>query len=137
MELTPKQLAGLYEVVNRYKRGEKFSVISGYAGVGKSTLVKFIIDALEISPDAVRYVAYTGKASEVLRKKGNPNAMTAHKLLYYSKRMADGHFVYRERPQLEGNPALIVVDEVSMLPASMWNLLIKHPVHILALGDPF
>ena len=63
--------------------------------------------------------------------------MTAHKLLYYSKRMADGHFIYRERPHLEGNPALIVVDEVSMLPASMWNLLIKHPVHILALGDPF
>ena len=137
VELTPKQLAGLHEVVNRYRRGEKFSVISGYAGVGKSTLVKFIIDALEISPEAVRYVAYTGKASEVLRKKGNPNAMTAHKLLYYSKRMADGHFVYRERPHLEGNPALIVVDEVSMLPASMWNLLIKHPVHILALGDPF
>lgn len=137
MELTSKQLAGLREVVNRYKRGEKFSVISGYAGVGKSTLVKFIIDALNLSPEVVRYVAYTGKASEVLRKKGNPNAMTAHKLLYYSKRMADGHFVYRERPHLEDNPALIVVDEVSMLPASMWNILIKHPVHILALGDPF
>ena len=43
MELTPKQLAGLHEVVNRYKRGEKFSVISGYAGVGKAQPIDTLI----------------------------------------------------------------------------------------------
>ena len=114
MELTPKQLAGLHEVVNRYKRGEKFSVISGYAGVGKSTLVKFIIDALEIPQEKVKYVAFTGRAAEVLRKKGNPNATTLHKLIYFSEQRADGKFVYRKRPHLDGDPKIVVLDECSM-----------------------
>ena len=135
MELTPKQLAGLHEVVNRYKRGEKFSVISGYAGVGKSTLVKFIIDALEISSDAVRYVAYTGKASEVLRKKGNPNAMTLHKLLYDSIPRQGGGFIRIPKKMLEYK--IIVVDEVSMVPKSMIDMLLNHRVYVIFLGDPF
>ena len=136
MELTPKQLAGLHEVVNRYKRGEKFSVISGYAGVGKSTLVKFIIDALEIPQEKVKYVAFTGRAAEVLRKKGNPNATTLHKLIYFSEQRADGKFVYRKRPHLDGDPKIVVLDECSMCPASMWQILRSYPTHIIALGDP-
>ena len=129
---TPKEMVCIY-----VDNPEHLYLTNDYIVTHNTTLVKFAIDALNIPPEAVRYVAYCGKASEVLRKKGNPNAMTAHKLLYYSERKADGHFVYRPRPTLEGNPALIVVDEVSMFPASMWNLLIRHPVHILALGDPF
>ena len=136
MELTPKQLAGLHEVVNRYRRGEKFSVISGYAGVGKSTLVKFIIDALEIPQEKVKYVAFTGRAAEVLRKKGNPNATTLHKLIYFSEQRADGKFVYRKRPHLDGDPKIVVLDECSMCPASMWQILRSYPTHIIALGDP-
>ena len=31
---------------------------------------------------------------------------------------------------------VIVVDEVSMLPKSMWNRLLKHNVYVLACGDP-
>ena len=43
-----------------------------------------------LAPDEVAYVSLTGKASEVLRKKDNPNATTAHKLLYYFHKNADG-----------------------------------------------
>ena len=57
MELTKKQQEGLSIALERWRNGEKFTVISGYAGTGKSTLVKFIIEAMNIAPTSVRYVA--------------------------------------------------------------------------------
>ena len=31
---------------------------------------------------------------------------------------------------------VIVVDEVSMLPSTMWHLLLSHGIYIIAAGDP-
>lgn len=62
--------------------------------------------------------------------------MTAHKLLYYSDRLPNGKFMFKPRKLLEFRPKIIVVDEVSMLPKSMWDLLLSHHIHILACGDP-
>jgi exodeoxyribonuclease-5 len=137
MTLTNRQEAGLKLAVARYKAHEAWTCIAGYAGTGKSTLVKFIIAALNLEPDDVAYVTFTGKAASVLRHKGCPNAMTAHKLLYYSKRMPNGKFVFRPRKVLEGNYSLIIVDEISMLPNELWELLLSHKKHVIALGDPF
>jgi exodeoxyribonuclease-5 len=137
MILTNKQEQGLKLAVARYKAKEPWTCIAGYAGTGKSTLVKFIISALNLQPEDVAYVTFTGKAASVLRHKGCPNAMTAHKLLYFSKRMPNGRFVFKPRPSLEGNYSLIVVDEISMLPNDLWELLLSHKKHVIALGDPF
>ena len=41
MVLTDQQLTGLTIALQRYKAHERYTVISGYAGSGKSTLVKF------------------------------------------------------------------------------------------------
>ena len=82
------------------------------------------------------YVAFTGKASLVLREKGCENSMTAHKLLYHSKEKPDGTFEHKPRKYLEFGYKLIVVDEVSMIPIDMWELLLSHKVHVIALGDP-
>ena len=137
MTLTDKQNEGLKIAVARYKAREPWTCIAGYAGTGKSTLVKFIIAALGLQPEDVAYVTFTGKAASVLRHKGCPNAMTAHKLLYYSKRMPSGKFIFSPRKVLEGNYSLIVVDEISMLPNDLWELLLSHKKHVIALGDPF
>ena len=127
MILTAKQEQGLKIAIERYKNHEPYTVIAGYAGVGKSTLIRFIIAALDIHPDLVAYIAYTGKAAQVLRSKGCHNAMTAHKLLYKSHPRNDGTLApYR----------LIVVDEISMLPKKMWEQLLFYGVHVIALGDP-
>ena len=90
------------------------------AGTGKSTLIKFIIDALNIDPNDVVYVAYTGKAANVLKNKGCQNAITAHKLLYYARLLPNGKYQYTPRPTLENKPAIVVVDEISMLPLDLW-----------------
>ena len=136
MILTAKQEEGLKIAVARYKEHKPWTCIAGYAGTGKSTLVKFIIAALDIRPDNVCYIAFTGKAATVLQQKGCPNAITAHKLLYYSEQLANGRFVHKPRKSFEGDYKVIVVDEVSMLPKPMWDLLLKHKVYVLALGDP-
>lgn len=135
MELTRKQEEGLKIALERYRNNEPYTVIAGYAGTGKSTLINFIVAALGFEPDAVAYITFTGKASEVLREKGNPNAMTAHRLLYYSKQMPNGKFVFRPRPSIPYH--LIIVDEVSMLPKDMWDLLLSHGIYVIACGDPF
>lgn len=137
MELTRKQTEGLAIAVDRYKKGESYTCIAGYAGSGKSTLVNFIIAALGVDPnEEVCYVAYTGKAAQVLRQKGCANAITAHKLLYYSKQLSNGKFIHTPVKNFEKNYKVIVVDEISMLPIEMWYLLLGHHVYILALGDP-
>lgn len=139
MELNAKQQQGLEIALKRYREGRKFTVISGYAGSGKSTLVRFIIEALTaegIDPeDDVCYCTFTGKAAQVLLKKGNKNVSTLHKLLYKAYLKKDGTYGYSLKDEI--GYRLIVVDEVSMAPAIIMNTLAKFPVHIIALGDPF
>lgn len=135
MVLTKKQEEGLKLAIQRYKDGERYTVISGYAGVGKSTLVRFIIEALNLPENEVCYASFTGKAAEVLRKMGNKNAMTLHKLLYDSIPRIDGTFIRIPKKYLEYK--LIIVDECSMMPTELANLLFSHKVHVICLGDPF
>lgn len=137
MILTNGQEKGLKIAVERYRNKEPYTCIAGYAGTGKSTLVSHIIDALKIKPQDVCYAAFTGKASLVLREKGCENSMTMHRLLYRSKELPDGTFEHKPKERLEYPYKLIVVDEVSMIPVDMWNLLLSHKVHVIALGDPF
>ena len=139
MVLTNKQEQGLKIAVERYKSGEPYTWIGGYAGTGKSTLIRFIVAALGIDPLFTTYIAYTGKAVQVLKQKGCLNAMTAHKLLYKSYPNKDGTFKHIPVGSL-APIKLVIVDEISMLPKQMWELLLSHAtfenIYIVALGDP-
>ena len=137
MILSKKQEEGLRIAVARYKAHEAYTCIAGYAGTGKSTLIKFIIAALGIEPEQVCYVAYTGKAAQVLKQKGCPNPITAHKLLYKAKPMPNGTYKFEPKIILDDRYEIIVVDEISMLPREMWLRLLSHHVHVIACGDPF
>ena len=59
MELTTKQKQGLNIILERYRNHEKYTTIAGYAGTGKSTLIKFAIEALNIEPYKIAYATYT------------------------------------------------------------------------------
>lgn len=135
MILTKKQEEGLKTAVARHRAGEKYTVIAGYAGTGKSTLVRYIIDALDIEEDRVCHCAFTGKAAEVLKKKGNKNVATLHRLLYEHIPRPAGGFFRKPKPFIDYD--VIVVDEVSMAPKSLMELLFKHQVYVICLGDPF
>ena len=63
--------------------------------------------------------------------------MTTHRLLYQSVPRNDGTFYHKIKRPLEYRYDLIVVDEISMLPKEMWELLLSHKIHVICLGDPF
>lgn len=135
MELTKGQEDALKIILERYKNNEKYVTVCGYAGVGKSTLVKFAIEALDVDKSRVAYASYCGKAAEVLRQKGNPNSMTLHRLLYDSFPKPGGGFFRKEKESL--NYDIVVVDEISLAPKSMLEKLLKHKVFCIFIGDNF
>lgn len=141
MILNKQQEEGLKIALERYRNKERLTVIAGYAGTGKSTLVKFIINELACLYDMdpkndVCYAAFTGKAAQVLSKKGNPNVSTLHKLLYKSVPRPDGSFMHIPVPNIDYK--IVIVDEVSMAPKKLMTLLLSHiNVHVICLGDPF
>ncbi len=65
--------------------------IEGYAGSGKSTILPFILEKLGFDPFRVSFLAPTGKAAKVMRKKlsaqnfPNPIATTIHSAIYRAK----------------------------------------------------
>ena len=138
MELNEKQKNGLTLALQRYKNKEKYTVIAGYAGAGKSTLVRFIIEELKtygVKETDVCFACFTGKAAQVLLKKGNKNVITLHKLLYKSIPKESGGFVRIPNPSIPYK--IVVVDEVSMAPKTLMDLLFKHDVYVICLGAPF
>jgi len=86
----------------------------------------------------VAFVTPTGKAAQVLRSKGNANAMTIHRLLYKYFPRKDGTFFRKpvETFELLASYDLIIVDEVSMVAKDMWYLLLSHGIYVIACGDP-
>ena len=106
------------------------------AGTGKSTLIKYLIEALpNINPDKdVVYTSFTGKAVNVLRQKGNKNVLTLHKLLYTHKLTPKGVYIKTPVPSIKYK--IVVIDEISMVSKDLLNDLMKYPVHVIACGDP-
>ena len=137
LELTKKQQEGLEIAIDKYNRGASYCVIGGFAGTGKTTLVHHIIAALGVSENDVVYCAYTGKATQVLASKGCRNTSTLHRLLYHARQNhLTGKFYFHPRSSLERDYKIVVIDEVSMLPKDMWDLMVSHDTFVLALGDP-
>lgn len=87
ISLSDKQRAAIATIKDWYSNRSKDQQVCrvfGYAGVGKSTIVKYAIEELGLStdkPGEVLYAAFTGKAALVMTRKGTP-ASTIHSLVY-------------------------------------------------------
>lgn len=105
--------------------------LGGYAGTGKTTIIKTIREVLNIRSVVC---AFTGKACNVLQRKGI-SAQTIHSLIYDAFQDKTGwHFV--KKIQLPGQPKLIIVDEASMLSTDLYNDLKSYGIKLLFVGDP-
>lgn len=129
--LETEQIDTLYSLKNSTP-----CIITGGAGVGKTTVIQAIIDCYGkyYSKRNILLVAPTGKASRRLAEKTGMPASTIHKAL---RKNPDEDFVYYG----ENNPLphrLIVVDESSMIDtALMYDLLSAVDVtsKIIFVGD--
>lgn len=135
MILNEGQKQAIEIISQRYKKRQPYSVLVGPAGTGKTSSVSFIIQNLGLNPSDVAYLAPTGKASQVLKRKGNPDAQTLHKFLYNARRNKKGQWYFEPKEELDFYPSLIVADEASMIDPRIWKQLLTHRIPVLALGD--
>jgi len=112
-------------------------ILGGYAGVGKSTIIPFIVDFLKLEQHQVHFCAYTGKASLVLRKKEMLNATTIHRLVYVPYTDAEGKLKFKRNPALHTDLKLIVVDEASNVDTKLKTDLESYGIPVLYIGDCF
>lgn len=140
MILTKAQEDAIKIIIDRYKSGERYSVLSGYAGVGKTTCIKFIVEYLlnnGLKENDIAFCALAGKAVQVMIDKGNKNALTIHKLLYCSRPLPNGKFIHIPKTKAEMEYKVIICDEVSMVSQEMIDLMLSYPVYIIFCGDNF
>lgn len=138
MNWSPQQESAMRAVAKwmRDPNAPQVFYLAGYAGTGKSTIAKSLV---EDSDKKWLFAAYTGKAAHVLRQKGCANAGTIHSVIYKPKDEKGGQpqFVrWARSPLSEDSTAGIVVDEVSMVDEKLGRDLESFGKKILVLGDP-
>lgn len=132
-----------------YNGNKQVFQISGAAGTGKTTLIRYLINEIKLEHDEVLFTAFVGKATLAMSRNGL-NAKTLHSAICYCKDEPvldeNGNVVteynrrvtkrvFTRRRKIDPRIRLIVVDEGSMVPAKMADWLLKFKVPIIVLGD--
>ena len=125
LTLTSSQQSVFKQITSFIKSDASVFILCGYAGTGKTTMIKAIVDEISKTKD-VLLMAPTGRAARVLESKTQHptcHATTIHKAIYGSaafcikktKDLADSEFKYVF--PINGNDGQIVaiVDEASMV----------------------
>ncbi len=89
-------------------------VLKGYAGTGKTTLVKSIVKTLPHIGLHSTLLAPTGRAAKVLSYYSGMAASTIHKKIYQATSMPDGS-IHVVRGENKAKNTLFIVDEASMI----------------------
>jgi exodeoxyribonuclease V alpha subunit len=129
IEFAPSQIAALKMGVS-----EKVSVITGGPGVGKTTIMRAIVDVFKARKLAVSLAAPTGRAAKRLSEATGCPAMTLHRLLKFMP--ANGKFEHGPDHPLPGD--VFIVDEVSMIDSPLMQSFLSAlagPSHLLLVGD--
>lgn len=89
-------------------------ILRGYAGTGKTTLVKTLVRTLPYIGMKYVLMAPTGRAAKVLSSYTGQNASTIHRRIYQTQSLPDGSF-RMTRAENKFKNALFIVDEASMI----------------------
>jgi len=109
-----KELFGMLAdfVINRQK--SEIMMITGYAGTGKTTTVKSLINTLSAFRIKSVLMAPTGRAAKVLSSYAGKSAYTIHKKIYRQKSSNEGFGDFVLEENLHKN-TYFIVDEASMI----------------------
>jgi exodeoxyribonuclease-5 len=89
-------------------------ILKGYAGTGKTSLVKTLVRTLPYIGMKYVLMAPTGRAAKVLSSYTGRDASTIHRRIYQTKTLPDGSFRIT-RAENKYKNAVFIVDEASMI----------------------
>lgn len=122
------------------KDGYAMAVLAGYAGTGKTTMLRQIADRFGVP----RVIAPTGKAAARVKEATGIGASTIHRWLYkytHDDRTGEGHFSLKVPDELGAEAKMLVVEEASMVSRDVWNDIEETArmlgLKVLCVGDPF
>ncbi len=110
------------------------SIITGGPGVGKTTVIGYIVRLARIAGLRVLLAAPTGRAAKRMSESTGLEARTIHRLLKWDP--IERKFVYNETRPLKCD--MLIVDEISMLDTLLANHLFKAvalQTHVVLVGD--
>lgn len=122
MQLTVQQESVFSEVKAFLNSDASVFILRGYAGTGKTTMIKQIADYISPSRD-VRLMAPTGRAARVLAERTGYAASTIHRAIYGKAALtpkdvqdiAESEFKLRFPIGITNGNVVAIVDEASML----------------------
>ena len=95
----------------------KISIITGGPGVGKTTIIRALVDIYRARKLKVVLAAPTGRAARRMTESVGMQAQTIHRLLKWNP--VTNHFVYNEENKLDGD--VFIFDETSMVDINLAN----------------
>lgn len=113
-------------------RNRKLFRIAGYAGTGKTTLVRAILHEAPLGA----VCAFTGKAASVLRSKGLEDAQTIHRTIYRYDKVLENFVLKQKNEILDAGIRYFLLDEASMVATQEYKDLASFGLPIIAVGDP-
>lgn len=96
---------------------EKVSIITGGPGVGKTTIIKALVDIFKTRKLTIHLAAPTGRAAKRMAEATGHEAQTIHRLLKFVP--AIGGFQHGPTDPISGD--VFILDEVSMIDVSLMN----------------
>lgn len=136
IKLTESQDYAIELILNWLDSDEDEFVLSGFAGTGKTTIIKYLMEShrsrLTKGNSLVKIVTYTGKATQVLKRKG-VKAATIHSTIYTPHKNENNKITFILNRFLE--VGLFIVDEASMINQQLYDDLKSFKAKILFVGD--
>ena len=128
IKLTNKQREAVKCCLNN-----NFNLIKGYAGTGKTTITRIILNILEKSKKdiIIKQCALSGKAAQVLSNATEREANTIHKLLELQ-----GEVDKEKKKEIDAD--ILVIDELSMVDIGLFKKLLESVrcgVKVICMGD--
>jgi len=96
------------------KNEDHIFVIKGYAGTGKTTIVRSLVRSMPALGGKTVLLAPTGRAAKVLSGYTEKPAYTIHKKIYYRKPDNDGGLAFTLQQNLHAD-TVFIIDEASMI----------------------
>ena len=131
VELSTEQQFVVSNVVAMAIDGKPVQTVGGYAGTGKTTCIRAVKE--DLSSYAV--CAFTGKAANMLRRKGIGDASTIHSAIYLPFRGPDGRVYFTLRDRMPEGINGFIVDEASMVSRSIYEDLMSFGLPCIFVGD--